>query len=168
MMNNFTPITYKIHSYTKKLKTCYDIKDLTTNETLYKIYYTGFFTFTPHMTNKAENVIFTAKKQKFWKNEYTIFKQGKVYAILKIKSKTFDFNMELQTEGRTYFSSKLRMWEFEFTDNTSNIAFKVKKDNRTSEKDGFIEIYNTIEPELAIFTSILVFYVQSQPDADIL
>lgn len=168
MMNNFTPLTYKIHPYTKKLKKCYDIKDLTTDETLYKIYYTGFFTFTPHMTNKAENVVFTAKKQKFWKNEYSIFKQGKMYAILKIKSKMFDFNMELQIERRTYFSSKIETWKFEFIDNKSNLAFKVKKDNRISEKDGFIEIYNTIEPELAVFASILVFYVLSQPDADIL
>ena len=165
-MYNFTLLEYKIHPYTKKLKKCYDIKDLTTDETLYRIYYSGFFTFTLHMTNKTENEIFTAKKLKFWKNEYTIFKQGKMHAILKIKSKMFDFNMELQIERRTYFSSKLRMWAFKFTDNTGNLAFIVKEDNRTSEKDRIIEIHDTIEPELAIFTSILVFYILSQPDAD--
>ncbi|MHA1223254.1 MAG: hypothetical protein ACTSSG_08650 [Candidatus Heimdallarchaeaceae archaeon] len=167
-MSNFVPLKYIIHPYSKKLKQNYDIKNSTTYETHYRIYYTGFFTFTLHMADSWENDVFTAKKVKFWKNEYTIFKQGEIYAILKIKSKMFDSKIELQIENRTYFSSKINMMDFEFTDNNGNLAFIVKKNKKSSEKDGFIEIYNTIEPELAIFASILILYTSFQPSPDIL
>ena len=167
-MREKVPYGFAIYPQMSLFKLSYDIVDLATEKKMFSVKKDGSFKHNIYIYDYEGQEIIRAKKISTWKMNYNIEKKGFHIASLKYSGGLCDSTIYLDTESHRYIGSRVKGSSYQFTDLRGNIVFYFGRDTGLFHSEFTLEVYDSIQPEIAMVTSIIIdLIIRSQQTAAI-
>ena len=155
-MSDSDPYGFAIYPDISLFSISYEIVDLSSDEVVFKIHKEGTFKPTFYMYDESDKEILTAKKISAWSGIYRMFKQDIRYATLDYSSSCCSSQTEIEVGTKRFLGSRIKGTSYEFVNKYGNLAFYFQRHTRIIRSEYILEVYDTIEPEIAIMSSIII------------
>ncbi len=155
-MSEFDPYGFAIHPEFSLFNISYEIEDLSNESVVFAVQKEGSFKPTFIMYDSDGNEILSAKKISAWSGIYRIFKEDIRYATLDYSTSCCSSQTEIEVGTKRYLGSRLKGSSFEFVNKFGDLAFYFQRYVRLIKSEYLLEVYDTIEPEIAILCSVII------------
>ena len=155
-MSKAEPYGYQIIPVSLKEQTKYEVLDLSTKKVVFSFDIQGTLSpiFEMYDTNKKEVLI--SKKASNWVGVYRMFKGDRKFATLDYSIDGCSSKIELYVGTRTYLGNKVKETAIEFVNDVGNPSFIFRRKVSSSESEYLVVIYDSIEPEVALMSSVII------------
>ncbi len=155
-MSKEEPIGFEVIYFKESLRTWYEIKDLSSNKPVFEVNIISSRKPEYYLQDSKGREILALKRISSRSNVYRFFQNDVRYATFSYSTSCCNTNYEIQTEMKTYLGSGFIGSTFQFVGKNGRVSFEVYKGFRGFRNNIIIEVYDSIEPEIAILVSILL------------
>jgi len=155
-MNDSEPYGFAIFPKISIGSISYEIVDLAADQTVFEITKEGLMRPIFFMENNEGRTVMTAKKISAWSGIYRMFKDEVRHATLDYSISCCSSQTEIQVGTKRYLGSRLKGYCFEFVDLQGKLAFYFQRYTRLLNAEYLVEVYDNIEPEVAIMASVIL------------
>ena len=150
------PYGFEVTYFKESLRTWYEIKDLSSNKPVFEVNIVSGRKPEYYLLDSKGREIFSLKRISSRSNVYRFYQNDIRYATFSYSTSCCFTNYEIQTEMKTYLGSGFIGSTFQFVVKNGKVSFEVYKGFRGFRNNNTIEVYDSIEPEIAILVSILL------------
>jgi len=155
-MSKVEPYGFEIIYFKESSRTWYEIKDLSSNEPVFEVNIVSSSKPEYYLQDSKGREILALKRISSISNVYRFFQNDIRYATFTYSTSCCSKNYEIQTEKKTYLGSGFIGSTFQFVGKDGRVSFEVYKGFRGFRNNITVEVYESIEPEIAILVSTLL------------
>ena len=137
-------------------KLSYDIVDLATDKKMFTVKKDGSIKAIIHIYDYEGQEIIRAVKTSFWKTRYLIEKKGFHIATLLFTNSLCDNRIYIDTESERFIGTRIRGRSYQFLDLKGNLVFHYERNDSSFHNEYLLEVYDGIQPEIAILSAIII------------
>ncbi|MCE7749855.1 MAG: hypothetical protein GPJ51_15820 [Candidatus Heimdallarchaeota archaeon] len=155
-MSKDDPIGFEVIYFKESLRTWYEIKDISSNKPVFEVNVINSRKPGYYLQDSKGREILALKRISSRSNVYRFFQNDVRYATFSYSTSCCNTNYEIQTKMKTYIGSGFIGSTFQFVSKNGKVSFEVYKGFRGFRNNSTIEVYDSIEPEVAILVAILL------------
>lgn len=156
MSEKAEPYGFEIIYFKESSRTWYEIKDLASNESVFEVSILGNRKPEFYLQDSKGREILVLKRISSISNVYRFFRNDIRYATFSYSTSCCNTNYEIQTEKKNYLGSGFIGSTFQFVEKNGRVSFEVYKGFKGFRSNNIIEVYEDIEPKVAILVAILL------------
>ena len=155
-MRKKIPYGFAIYPQMSLFKLSYDIVDLANDKKMFTVKKEGSMRSNIHIYDYEGQEIIRAKKPSFWKNKYLIEKKGFHIATLFFTNSLCNNRIYIDTDSERFIGTRIRGRSYQFLDLEGNLVFHYERNDSLFHNEYLLEVYDSIQPEIAILSSIII------------
>lgn len=155
-MKGKVPYGFAIYPQMSLFKLSYDIVDLASNKKMFTVKKDRTIRGNIYIYEYEGQEIIRAKRPSIWKTRYLIEKKGLQIASLLYTDGLCDNRIYIDTELKRYTGTIVRSGTYNFLDTKGNLAFQFERNTGNFHSEYLLEVYDSIQPEIAIVSSIII------------
>jgi len=156
MSEKAEPYGFEIIYFKESSRAWYEIKDLSSNESVFEVSIVGNHKPEFYLQDSKGRELLVLKRISSISNVYRFFKNDIRYATFSYSTSCCNTNYEIKTEKKNYLGSGFIGSTFQFVEKKGRVSFEVYKGFKGFRSNSIIEVYEDIEPEIAILVAILL------------
>lgn len=156
MSEKAEPYGFEIIYFKESSRTWYEIKDLSSSESVFEVSIVGSRKPEFYLQDSKGRELLVLKRISSISNVYRFFKNNIRYATFSYSTSCCNTNYEVQTEKKNYLGSGFIGSTLQFVGKNGRVSFEVYKGFKGFRSNNIIEVYDNIEPEVAILVGILL------------
>ncbi len=167
-MREKVPYGFAIYPQMSFFKLSYDIIDLATDKKMFSVKKDGSFKYNVYIYDYEGQEIIRARKTSGWKSSYLIEKKGFTIATLHFGRNICDQTVYIDTQSEVYTGYRVKGSSYQFIDKSGKLVFFLDRNFGLFHSDYTLEVYEEIQPEIAMVASIIIdLVIRSQQTAAI-
>ncbi len=155
-MTKVEPYGFEVIFFKESSRTWYEIRDLSSSESVFEVSIVGNRKPEYYLQDLKGRDVLVLKRVSSRSNVYRFFKNGIRYATFNYSNSCCSTNYEIQTEKKTYLGSGFIGSTFQFVEKNGKVSFEIYKGFKGFRSNKVIEVYESVEPEIAILIATLL------------
>ena len=165
-MSKVEPFGFELILYKEFTGTRYDIRDLASNEPVFEVSIIGDRKPEFYLQNTNGKDILVLKRISSRSNVYRFFKEGIRLGTFSYSASCCNTNYEVETDKKIYVGSGFIGSTFQFVGKNGKVSFEIYKGFKEFRSNLVVEVFEGIEPEIAILVGTLLDQISLKKQKD--